>query len=158
TYEDTGKPAPHARLTIWASQQEVGSMLSVAGQADANGRYRISPNPGIRFGVTAYPAEGVPYLARQTPSGKSIPWNAGDRVKKVDVALPRGVLVRGKVVEAGSQQPISGASIQYMPESTSKRRVPDDILTGWGAIQISDNAGCFEMPVLPGPGRLLVHG
>ena len=44
-YEDTGEPAPHARLTIWASQQKFGSMHSVPGKADAQGRYRISPTP-----------------------------------------------------------------------------------------------------------------
>ena len=66
-YEDTGEPAPYARLTIWASQQDqFGSMSSVPGRADEQGRYRISPHPGVRFGVTAYPPDGVPYLARDS--------------------------------------------------------------------------------------------
>ncbi len=64
TYEDTGEPAPHARLTIWASQQKFGSMVSVGGQADEQGRYRISPHPGIRFGINVYPPDGTPYLSR----------------------------------------------------------------------------------------------
>ena len=64
-YEDTGEPAPNARLTVWASQQEHGSMISVGGRAGENGRYRISPYPGIRFGVTAYPPDGTPYLVRR---------------------------------------------------------------------------------------------
>jgi hypothetical protein len=73
TFEDTGQPAPHARLTIWASQQEeFGSMSSVPGIADHQGKYRIRPEPGVRFGIRAYPPDGTPYLPRITPSSKSI--------------------------------------------------------------------------------------
>ncbi len=159
TYQDTGEPAAGARLTIWASQQEpFGSMVSVAGRADENGRYRISPRPGIRFGVNAYPPDGAPYLARETGPSDGIRWNAGDRVRQVDVQLRRGVLVRGTVVEAGTDQPVAGASIQYHPESAHNPNVSEDVLTGWQGIQLSDDEGKFEIVVLPGPGRLLVHG
>ena len=159
TYQDTGEPASHARLTIWASQQEpFGSMVSVAGKADENGRYRISPRPGIRFGVNAYPPDGVPYLARESRPSDGIRWNAGDRVKQVDVKLRRGVLVRGTIIEAGTDEPVAGASIQYHPESSHNPNVSDDVLTGWQGIQLSDDEGKFEIVVLPGPGRLLVHG
>ncbi len=158
TYEDTEEPAPHARLSIWASQQEqYGSMISVAGTADAEGRYRISPNPGVRFGVTAYAPDGTPYLARKTPFDDAIRWRAGDRVRQVDMTLPRGVLVRGKIVEAETGEPIAGASIQYLRGSDNPD-TSDDILTGWQAIQVSNEQGEYEIAVLPGPGRLLVHG
>jgi protocatechuate 3,4-dioxygenase beta subunit len=155
TYEDTGAPAPHARLTIWASQQKIGSMYSVPGKADAEGRYRIHPYPGIRFGITAYPPDGAPYLTREMPP---VDWEDAATVKKVDVTLPRGVLVRGKVVEAGTDRPVAKATIQYVPEETNNPNDADDILTGWQGIQISNEGGEFEIVVLPGPGTLLVHG
>ncbi len=158
TFEDTGKPAAHARLTIWASQQKFGSMSSVAGQADEQGRYRIIPHPGIRFGVHVYAPDGTPYLARETPLSEAIEWNAGDVVKHVDMALPRGVLVRGTVVEAGTNAPVANAAIQYHPESANNPNERDGILTGWQGIELSDEQGKFEIVVLPGPGRLLVHG
>ncbi len=158
TYADTGKPAGHARLTIWASQEEHGSMVSVPGRADAAGRYHISPHPGIRFGIIAYPPDGAAYLARQTPLSDAIAWQTGDRVKQVDMKLPRGVLVRGTVVEAGSNAPVAGASIQYIPQQANNPHVSDDILTGWQGIQLSGEQGKFEIAVLPGPGHLLVHG
>jgi hypothetical protein len=159
TYADTGEPAPFARLTIWASQQEqYGSMISVAGQADGKGHYRISPRPGVRFGVNAYPPDGTPYLARQTPSDQRIRWEPDDHVRAVDVTLPRGVLVKGKIVEVGTGKPIAGAAIQYRPESANNPNTADDILTGWQAIQLADNQGRFAIAVLPGPGHLLVHG
>lgn len=155
-FEDTGEPAAHARLTIWASQQPMGgSMVSVAGQADARGRYHISPRPGIRFGVTAYPPDGAPYLVRKTV--EEIRWSAGDRVKQVDLKLPRGVLIQGKVVEAKTGKPVAGASVQYVPETINNPHADDDILTGWQGIQVADAEGRFQIVVLPGPGRLLAH-
>ena len=137
-YEDTGEPAPHARLTIWASQQKFGSMISVAGKADENGRYKISPNPGIRFGVTAYPPDGAPYLVVEWVT---IPWEGGDRSKVVDVKLPRGVLVRGKVVEQDSNTPIVGASVQYHAEEEKNPSHIGQILTGWQDIHLTDSRG-----------------
>ncbi len=155
-YEDTGQPAPHARLTIWASQQEkFGSMVSVSGKADANGKYRICPKPGVRFGINAYPANGEPYLIRKTGD---IPWDEDATVKQVDIALPRGVLVRGRVVESGSDTPVAGASVQYDPEDANNTYDADDIVTGWQGIQVTDQQGQFEIAVLPGPGRLIAHG
>jgi hypothetical protein len=158
-YDDTGQPAPNARLTIWASQQEpAGSMTSVAGMADSKGHYQISPKPGILFGVIAYPPDGVPYLARQTRFDNAIRWQTGDTLRQVNVSLPRGVLVRGKVVELGSNVPVAGATIQYVPQEASNPNAADDILTGWQGIQLSGDRGDFEIAVLPGPGWLLVHG
>ena len=95
---------------------------------------------------------------RETPIDKAYRWQAGDRVKQVDVKLPRGVLVRGTVVETGTNIPVAGASIQYIPESKGKPRAAEGVLTGWQGIQISGADGKFQIPVLPGPGRLLVHG
>jgi protocatechuate 3,4-dioxygenase beta subunit len=155
TYEDTGEPAPHARLTIWASQQKFGSMSSVPGKADAEGRYRIIPHPGIRFGVTAYPPDGAPYLTRELPP---VDWEDAATVKKVDVTLPRGVMVRGKVTDAATGRPVPEATVQYLPEDANNPNDADDILTGWQGIQLSNDEGEFEIVGLPGPGTLLVHG
>ncbi len=155
TYEDTGLPVPHARVKILASQQG-NTTIPLAGTADADGKYRISPPPGIRFDVIAYPPDGVPYLVRQTE--KPIIWQDGDTSRQANVALPRGVLVRGKVVEADSNAPVQGVAIQYVPEAANNPNIADDIVTGWQAIHISNERGGFEFGVLPGPGRLLLHG
>lgn len=92
------------------------------------------------------------------PKDKAIHWNDDDRVKQVDVTLPRGVLVRGVVVESGSGEPIAGASVQYLPEGNNNPNSSESILTGWQTIQTTDAAGRFETPVLPGIGRIVVHG
>jgi hypothetical protein len=114
--------------------------------------------PGTHFGVTAFPAAGVPYLARQTTLDKKIVWQAGDISRQLNVSLPRGVLVRGKVVELGSNAPVSGAAIQYEPEYSNNSNISDDIPTGWQTLQKSNALGEFQICVLPDAGRLLVHG
>ncbi|TWT35360.1 Regulatory protein BlaR1 [Posidoniimonas corsicana] len=158
TYEDTGEPAPRARVSIWASQQEMGgSMYSVEGVANERGEYRISPSQGVRFGVNAFPPGGVPYLVRQTPLSEALSWHEGDAERRVDMTLPRGVLIRGVVTEAGSGAPVEGAVVQYAPESSNNPNTSDDILTGWQATQVSDEEGRFAIAVLPGPGRLLIQ-
>ncbi|HLA85463.1 MAG TPA: hypothetical protein VJL29_11770, partial [Thermoguttaceae bacterium] len=156
SFEDTGKPAGHARLTIWSSQQKsLGSMYSLAGKADAEGRYRIAAYPGNRFGVTAYPPNGEPYLTRKV---EDIVWEDDARTKNIYVALPRGVMVWGRVVDSTSGEPIAGATVQYLAEGRNNPHKTDSILTGWQGIQLSGDDGRFEIVVLPGPGRLLAHG
>jgi biopolymer transport protein ExbD len=153
-YADTNEPAPQARLTIWASQQKNGSMYSVGGIAGADGHYHIVPMPGIRFGVTAYPPDGAPYLAT---AGDEIKWDDADRVKTVDLLLDRGVLVRGKVTEKESGAPIAGASVQYVPRESTASKLRKHI-SGWEGIQTTNDDGRFEIVVLPGRGTLFVHG
>ncbi len=156
--EDTGEPAPHARLTVFSSQQEqIGSWYGLPGKADAQGRYRINPHPGVRFWITAYPPDGVPYLVGIRKI-RDINRNDGALVKQVDVSLPRGVLVRGRVVEAVTKSPIGGAMILYVPERRNNRNVTDDIIRGLERESSSrETDGAFEIAVLPGPGTLLIN-
>jgi hypothetical protein len=154
-YADTGEPAPYARLSVWASQQESGgSMSSVGGIADAAGHFHIAPEPGIRFGVAAYPSNGAPYLATD---GDELKWDDADQTKTVDVSLDRGVLVRGKVIEKDSGNPIAGASVQYVPRESTAPKSRRHI-SGWEGIQQTNDRGQFEIVVLPGRGSLFVHG
>ncbi|HEY2413997.1 MAG TPA: M56 family metallopeptidase, partial [Pirellulaceae bacterium] len=159
-YDDTQEPVPHARITIWASQQKNGgSMTSVEGQTDATGRYRIAPRPGIRFGVKAYPPNGAAYLVRETTD--DIRWESGDRIKQVDLTLPAGILIHGKILTAGSKEPVAGASLQFIPQFTSQssasQPLPKGIVTGWQGIQVSDSKGDFQIAVPNHPGHLLVN-
>ena len=74
------------------------------------------------------------------------------------MSLPRGVLIRGRVVESGTKAPIAGAAVQYVPERGNNPNATNDIVTGWQGIQLSGKDGAFEFAVLPGPGTLLIHG
>lgn len=152
-YEDTGEPAAHARLTAYARQMEFGSAVGIAGRADANGRFRLKPYPGKFFDVTAYPANGQPYLILR----KTVTWPEGAASQKLAVALPRGVLVRGKITEEPSGKPVEGAAVQYYAASGNPHLL-EGVVTRWQAMVVSDAEGRFEMAVPAGKGSLLVHG
>jgi hypothetical protein len=111
------------------------------------------PYPGIYFQVTAYPPEGTPYLIRQNAAEVK----AATTAAEINVDLPRGVQVRGKILDS-EERPIANASIQYMPTAKTQRRAGANIITGWQGIALSDSNGAFAISVLPGPGHLLVHG
>ncbi|MCA9019619.1 MAG: carboxypeptidase regulatory-like domain-containing protein, partial [Planctomycetaceae bacterium] len=150
---DTGKPAADTRIKIWASQQEKhGSMVSVEGKTDAAGNFRLNPRPGVRFGIIAYPPQGTPYLTREV---KDLRWTP-ETSKNIEIKLDKVVLAEGFVRDAKTGQPLEGASVQYYPERNNERHT-EDIITGWQSIQKTDKEGKFQIPVLPGPGTLLVH-
>ncbi len=151
TYEDSGEPVPGAKISIWASQQEFGSMMSVEGVTDAEGKYRVLPNPGIRFGVSAYPPSGVPYMARQT---ERITWENSELTREVNIKVPRVSLVRGRVLEEGSDKPVEGATITF--EAGVQSGMPANVVTGWQAQQTTDANGNFTFAVPHGRGTLLV--
>jgi len=140
TLADTGKPATGVKVGVWASQQEFGSMSTVNGKTDDQGKYRINPDAGIRFGVTAYPAKGEPYLAKTIDN---IPWGAGLKSKTVDIALPRGVLIRGRVLDVESKAPIAGVNVQYAPKGKNPNN-SDDIITGWQCIVRTGEDGTLK--------------
>ena len=109
TYADTGKGVPHAPLEALASH---GRAAIVAGfETDADGRFRVNPPPadGV-YNVSAYPPEGEPYLMDH----KRIEWPKGALEQSLELALPRGVLIRGKVTEEGSGKPVPGAMVDFV--------------------------------------------
>ena len=153
TYEDTGKPVANGKISVWASQQKYGSMSSVTCMTDAEGKYRILPKPGIRFGVTAYPPEGVPYMARKA---EDLDWENSDVTREVDIKLPRVVLVRGRVLEEGTDKPVAGAKITFERGEKSSM-MPKNVVTGWQAERKTDVDGRFTFAAPPGRGTLLVR-
>jgi hypothetical protein len=98
TYADTGKPVPHAPLRVMASRGNVG--LPAVFETDAEGRCRVNPRPSDRvFNVWAYPPDREPYLIDH----KRIDWPKGALEQSLELTLPRGVMIRGKVTEEGGK-------------------------------------------------------
>ena len=151
TYADTGKPVPHALVHATVSQDEFGSMFTTPFHADAEGRFRMNPTPGQYFRVSAYAPAGEPYLIPQV----EFAWTKGAARREINIELPRGVLIRGTVAEAGTGRAVPDASVQYLPI-----RPPSspEVISGWQAIVPSGPDGRFAIAVLPGKGHLLIHG
>jgi RNA polymerase sigma factor (sigma-70 family) len=132
--EDTGKPMPHARLMLASSTPYV-----LDAQADAEGRFRVSLLPGTtEVGVHAYPPEGEPYL----PALQVLDFPRGVVRREYKLAVPRGVLVRGTVTEAGSGKPVAGAFVEFNADPNRRVRTRDD--------------GSYRIAAPVGEGRLMV--
>jgi hypothetical protein len=148
---DTGAPVPNAMISIAASESQFGSMLNTRFRADAQGHYTANPTAGEFFRVYAYAPEGQPYLVPEV----EVPWTKGAVKKALDIRVPRGVVIRGKVAEAGTNRPLAGASIQFIPVGYQN---PEGTLSGWQAMAASRPDGSFQVVVPPRKGHLLVFG
>ena len=153
---DSGQPAANSKIEIWARQENSGSMMSIFEKTDDEGRFRLNPYPGVRFGITAYPPEGTAYQIKRLGDFEGIRWTSGDETKNITIELDRGVLATGRIVDAKSGAPIANAAVQYQPMQTNPND-SDDIITGWQGIKKTDERGEFQISVLPGEGWLLVH-
>ncbi len=118
TYADTGKPVPDARVTVYGLVYRNGVRVPpTTTVADADGRFRVNPRShGVN--MSADPPDGQPYL----DTTKSVVWPKGAITHSIDFALPRGVMMRGKVTEKGSGRPISAAIVAYHPHRTANDR------------------------------------
>lgn len=146
---DTGEPFPGAKVTTLAMRQ--GSGRSLSGRSDAQGRYRIVGQLGDRYRTSVYPPGESGYLGLRADKEPS---PGGNGEIEMNFSLPRGRPLYGKVVDADSGEPISGARIEYVPklgnpEHRNEFRYP--------TVQ-SDANGSFAITVIPGEGSLWVEG
>jgi RNA polymerase sigma factor (sigma-70 family) len=146
---DTGQPVPRAFISVAASRNEIGGMVSFKYRADDQGRFTAIPAEGNYFRVKAFAPEGQTYLVPEV----EFAWTKGAVKKVIDVTLPRGVLIRGKVTEEKTGRPVGGASVQYIPI-----RNRDHVVRGWQAAVATKDNGSYQIAVPPGKGHLLVFG
>jgi RNA polymerase sigma factor (sigma-70 family) len=148
TYADTGAPAAHAGISV-STHNEKFSAWAGDFETDAQGRFRANPRVGDQYSLTIFAPENGPYLT----AFEKFAWPKGALEKTVDLALPLGVHIRGRVVEEGSGKPIAGARINYL---SNPDKDPRTGATNGRAATAED--GTFQLGVVPGPGYLAVHG
>jgi len=147
TYADTGKGVAHAPLGLMASQGRVAILADF--ETDDEGRFRLNPPPADRsYNVWAYPPEGQPYLFAH----KRLEWPKGALEQSLDLALPRGVLIHGRVTEEGSGKPVPGASVDFVPRANRQIR------QNMGPAVHADADGSFQFGAMPSPGYLFITG
>jgi hypothetical protein len=152
TAADTNKPLAGASVWVTSSRDRLGYGVDV--RADADGRYSANAYPGESYSVAAYPPDGEPYLA----TVQSSPWPKGSVKQEVNLALPRGAVVRGKVVEAGSGKSIDSVSLVFVSQRENNPDLPRVGLANQGWKHFTGADGSVRMVLPPGPGHLLVTG
>jgi RNA polymerase sigma factor (sigma-70 family) len=112
TYKDTGKPVSKARILC------LNDGAPAYARTDEKGHYRLRVAPGsgqpgtLSTEVFATPPEGQPYIRREAP----FDWPQGAVKHHIDLALERGVLVRGTITDAATGKPIAGAKAMAVRE------------------------------------------
>jgi hypothetical protein len=147
TYGQGGRPAVGARVVAVTGEVNVAQT-----RTDDDGRYALNPFPGDPFALTVFSPDGLPYLPRKQDL------SFGDSARlQADVALDRGVLVRGRLDESPSGRPVHDALVLYRGRNPKR-----PLLWDWchGVLESTVTAadGSFQLAVPPGRGHLLVIG
>ncbi len=119
--------------------------------ADDQGRFTANVQPASNYRVQAFPPEGQPYLSAQV----EFEWAKEAVRKEIDVKVPRGVVIRGKIVEGGTGRALPGGSVQYIPMGN---RGNGAMASGSDTTVTSKEGGTYRITVRPGKGHLFVFG
>lgn len=156
-----GPPAvgAHIQAESMSSKDGIGLYLGEAeATTDADGRYRLEAAPGgsMRVQVDPPPKGADAYLLR---GELVVPGEA--MATHLDVVLPKGVLVRGRVLEAGTGRPVAGAVVTHQAHERNNPyfiKSSSDWFNGGEQEAVTAANGTFRLGIMPGPGYLLVRG
>jgi RNA polymerase sigma factor (sigma-70 family) len=154
---DTGKPLAGARVrvTAYLDTRDLNARGEAAdGTTDAGGRFTVSAYPGDSLVVEVFPPPGAPY----TGTLRLAKWERGAVKQEMEFTLPRGVLVRGTVVEAGGKRPVASASLAVAPHGERGPQPPLAFQLRADHKTYSGADGRFEITVPAGPCHLFVYG
>jgi RNA polymerase sigma factor (sigma-70 family) len=156
TCVDTGKPAANVEVRAWGW----GSRA----YTDADGRYRVNSARGPQYSgdevgiLMVFPPCDQPYCNIQ----KEFRWPKGVVKHTLNLTLPRGVLVRGKITEEGTDEPVAGAQVRYWaqqnnPSLKAEETGPYNFVNGRDMTTTAAD-GTFRIACQPGPGYLMIEG
>ncbi len=129
--------------------------IRIGGRTDAGGRFRVNVPRCEEHEVLVYPPEGSPYAFRRVLIASTQAVR-----QEIDVTLPRGVLIKGKVVESPSGRAVAGAIVEYRPRQAGNPSFQKEAVAGRGGYEPTAESGpdgSFRLGVLPGPGHLLIE-
>jgi RNA polymerase sigma factor (sigma-70 family) len=128
--------------------------IRTRGRTDAEGRFRVNVPRGESHEILVYPPEGSPFAFRRAEVASTQGVS-----QQVDVTLPRGVLVKGKVVESPSGRAVAGAILKHRPRRAGNPNFQEAVANagGYEPTAVTGPDGSFRIATLPGPGYLLVE-
>ncbi len=153
--KDTGAPIPGVHITGMPNiPRNMIPSPGVEATTDAQGRYQVnglSTSRGFKLFTEAPP--GQPYVNGGfiSPAGEAKPGPF-----TFDIALKRGVLVRGRLTNKATGKPVTGRveyyAFQDNPHVDEYPNFKRESLITWSWIQAPD--GRFTIPALPGRGLI----
>ncbi|MCI0459796.1 MAG: sigma-70 family RNA polymerase sigma factor [Gemmataceae bacterium] len=149
--QDTGKPV--AGADIWVTAFRSYSGKDVITRTDAEGRFAVNPYPGTKYQIRAWAPATIPYVGVE----RSFEWPRGAARQSVEMALVRGVEVKGRVVEAPAGKPLERVRVFFVAQGAKNPEAFRNLLIGsyWPARSAAD--GTYRLVVPPQPGHLLVE-
>src|SRR5262249_37791679 len=117
-----------------------------------NGQFQLQPYVGNHLELYVYPPEQGPNLGVH----KELTWPKGKVKATLNVQLPQGIIVTGRVAEEPSGNKVAGARILF--EAEVGPGLDRDVLLGGSAPVYSDKDGKFQITVPPVSGHLMVQG
>jgi beta-lactamase regulating signal transducer with metallopeptidase domain len=158
TFGDSGQPAAGAQLHVigYRTANTIQSFDRIDGQTGPDGRYRISGPLAHHYSIVVDPPQGTPYFLRRLTLDATV----GTR-QELNVAMQRGILMRGQIHESTSGQSVAGAIVVYRPNRKKNPMFREDLFAIGEYRELSVVSGVdgsFRIPALPGQGHLLVKG
>jgi protocatechuate 3,4-dioxygenase beta subunit len=152
---DTNAPLRRAQVTITAGQLGVRRLTTT----DGDGRYEFADLADGRYIVTASKGGYVTLQYGQRRAfepGRQVTLTPGQQVNDVDVTLPRGSVIAGRIADEFGE-PIAGAQIEvqrYQYNNNGQRRLT---FAGGSGLVLTDDRGEFRAYGLM-PGDYIVSG
>jgi protocatechuate 3,4-dioxygenase beta subunit len=117
---DTGQPLRNAQVHLGQTESQGGAAPAVRENrtvsTDAEGRYEFRKVPAGRFFISAMKTAYVQTTWGQTQEGvavKPLELRAGELLERVDITLPRGGVITGRVFDEFGE-PLTGISINAL--------------------------------------------
>jgi RNA polymerase sigma factor (sigma-70 family) len=151
--KDTGQPL--AGLTLQAAiveQRSLGPAPGVETMTDAQGRYRLTGLPKApAYRIFVKPGAGKPYLNATLEATANSP---GLEPIPFDIAMKRGILVRGRVTDKVTGRPVVGHVTAYtFRDNPHVGEFPGYDSSSPLFVPIKDD-GQYEIVALPGHGLI----
>ena len=77
----------------------------------------MNPPSGDRYHIAVWPPTGLPYLV----FARNLEWPKGSIEQSLDLVIPRGVAIRGRVTDEHSGEVVAGAALRFTPRTGAKR-------------------------------------